>query len=370
MTIPMLLSDAVSGSPSYSAGTWRLGKSGLYVSSGPLATRSGALSVDSFAASLAGTTVSVGPGRGVVQGATTTTQGAYEAYSTTTWTQALNAASSQDRIDLIYLRVWDNEVDASGLVQADFVYLAGTPSGSPVAPSIPAGQSGFRIATVSVPHTGSPALTQAGVMPYTVANGGAVPAFSTSQPASPENGQLRWRADRLPTVQPGPLEIWDSTNSAWDPIVPDGYGRGLAAAQVGTVNPGTPTSGATETRDDVLSTVQFTAVAGRRYRVVVTALAGNGSAVGDTFNVRVRDSGSASAPTSASTLVAEALYVSQATGAPGRVAIPLEDTFVAAGAGTHTLGFFAQRIAGTGVFTPVSPATLPRRIQVYDVSNF
>src|SRR5690348_6562213 len=33
-----------------------------------------------------------------------------------------------NRIDLVYLRVWDNSVDASGLNKGDIVYLAGTPS--------------------------------------------------------------------------------------------------------------------------------------------------------------------------------------------------------------------------------------------------
>src|SRR6266699_5352182 len=113
MSFVALMADAVSGSPAYSAGTWRLADSGIFVSSGPLAVRSGALSVDSFAASLAGTTVSVGPGRAVVQGATTSTQGAYRTAMPTTWTQALAAATTQDRIDLVYLRVWDNEVDAT-----------------------------------------------------------------------------------------------------------------------------------------------------------------------------------------------------------------------------------------------------------------
>lgn len=262
MTTGFLAADASGGSPTYSAGTYRLAHSGIYVSSAPLLVRSGALSIDSFAASLSGTTINVTAGRGIIQGVTTSTQGAYPFYSTTTVTQALAAASSQDRIDLLYWRLQDNEVDSSGATQVTPVYLQGTPAGTPVAPTIPAGQAGFSICTVYVPHTGSPALTQAGVMPYTAAAGAIVPAPATTQPVSPENGQVRWRADRLPTVQPGPLEIWDATNSVWDAIVPDSYPRG----QLGSVKTtATATNSSSSTPIiDISKTVTLTA--GRRYR--------------------------------------------------------------------------------------------------------
>src|SRR5262249_52185879 len=125
--------------------------------------------------------------------------------------------------------------------------------------------------------------------------------------------------------------------------------------------------------DSVLGTLAVSLVGGRRYRVVMTGLVGNGGAAGDTYAVRIRDSGSVSAPTNTSTLVAEQLWLATATGSGGRQPIPLEDTFIASGAAgvsaTHTLGFFSVRVAGGSNFTPVSPPTLPRRMQVFDVSN-
>jgi hypothetical protein len=354
MTFQFLVSDAVAGSPSYSAGTWRLAMSGLYVSSGPLAARTGALSVDSFVASLAGTTVSIGPGRAIVQGATTSTQGPYPVAMPTTYSQALAAASSQDRIDLFYLRIWDNEVDASGSTFADIVYLQGTPAGSPVAPTIPAGQAGFRICTVSVPHTGAPALTQVGVMPYTAAAGGIIPAYTTGSPAAPEAGQVRWRADRLPTVAPGPLEIWDATGSLWDPIVPDSYPRGSIAAPVSTTTIGNAVS-TPEAADTVLGYLQATLVAGRRYRVGIGSYLGNGVA-GEVYLIRIRDSGSASNPTNTSAMIAEIPFHPAVSGTSGRRELYLEDTFISASSGVHTFGVFAVRAAGTSSFTPISPA--------------
>lgn len=362
MTLPAIAFTGVAESAPH----FRLALSGLIVPASSLTVRGGAMSMDSFVASIAGTTLSVGPGRGAVQGATSTSQGVYLAATAATWTQVLAAASSQDRIDLVYLRVWDDETDSSGLTQVDFVYLQGTPSGSPVAPSIPAGQSGFRVCTVSVPHTGSPAITQAGILPYTAALGGVVPAVATTQPGSPFAGMLRQRLDRAPTVLPGPIETYDG--AAWQAIVPDGYGRGLVAAPIGTTSIGTA-AGTTETLDSVLGTIAVALISGRRYRVVMTGLVGNAGAAGDTYVVRIRDSGSTSAPINTSALVAEQEWVAQASGSLGRTPIPLEDTFISGSTGTHTLGFFAKCTIGSSNFTPLSPPTLPRRLYVYDVGN-
>lgn len=343
MTFGPVLSDAVSGAPSFAAGQWRLLYSGLYVPNGTLTTRSGALSVDSFAATIAGTTVSIGSGRGVVQGATSGTQGAYPVYSTTTVTQALNAASSQDRIDLIYLWLQDNEVDASGAVQATFVYLAGTPSGSPVAPTIPAGRSGFPICTVSVPHTGSPTVTQAGIMPYTAAAGGIVPAFSSSQPGSAENGQVRWRADRLPTVQPGPLEIWDSTNSLWDPIVPDAYPRGrVASTKLSTAG-----ANSSNTTPIVYLATTVTLTSGRRYRMWAAGnLNGSGGLRGA---IGLYYISGLSMPANA--VGATNIFTNSNLPTDGAPDYTVSEYFVAPSSGSFTIAMTYNLVSGTGNVT-------------------
>ncbi|MBS2962593.1 hypothetical protein KGA66_06010 [Actinocrinis puniceicyclus] len=339
MTLGPVLSDAVSGSPSFSAGQWRLAYSGLYVSSGALTVRSGALSIDSFAASIAGTTVSIGAGRGVVQGATSGTQGAYPVYSSATVTQVLNAASAQDRIDLIYLWLQDNEVDASGAVQATFVYLPGTPSGSPVAPTIPAGRSGFAICTAYVPASGSPTVTQAGVMPYTAATGGIIPALTDGQPGSPENGQVRWRADRSLTVQPGPLEIWDT--SAWHPIVPDSYPRGRMAYKKIT-SAGANSGSSTPV---VYNTLTTTLTSGRRYRLwasgnITDSVTGLRAALGLYYIA------GASMPAGA---VGATNVITVTQVADGAQPYQVADEFVSPGGGTYTLALTYNLSSGSGI---------------------
>lgn len=199
MTFPAIAFDAVSGAPSYSAGQWRLAMSGLFTPSGALGVRSGALNAESFTPSVSGGTLTVAPGRAVVQGATTTTQGAYLTAMPTSWAASIPAANaSNPRVDLVYLRIWDTEVDASGSTQADLVYLAGTPAASPVLPTIPSGQTGLPLVSVSVPKSGggSPVATTTGVMPLTAARGGAVLTQSSAdESAMTEPGQLSIRSD-------------------------------------------------------------------------------------------------------------------------------------------------------------------------------
>jgi hypothetical protein len=349
MTQGFLAVDASGGSPTYSAGTYRLAHSGIYVSNAPLTVRGGALSIDSFAASLSGTTVNIGPGRGVVQGVTTSTQGAYPFYSTTTLTQALNAASAQDRIDLIYWRLQDNEVDSSGATQVIPVYLPGTPSGSPVAPTIPGGQAGFNICTVLVPHTGSPALTQAGVMPYTAAAGAIVPALSVGQPGSPETGQVRWRADRAPTVQPGPLEIWDG--SAWDAVVPDSYPRGqLGAAKLTSA---ASNSGNSTPIVDVTKTVTLTS--GRRYRAHTFGTAFGNQTSGQNITIALYYISGTSMPANA---VGATLMLAQPYYTGSGVPFMQSEEMVAPSSGSFTFCEAYWLSTGTGVVLPNNTRSL------------
>lgn len=136
---------------------------------------------------LAGSTINVSPGVAMVF---YSAQGVYRvALGSTTSPGTLTAAhATLDRIDLVYLRVWDNAVDASGLNQGDVVYLAGTPSSTPVAPTPAGTQIYMPLATITVPHSGggSPSVSTA-VRPYTTAPGGIL--TSTTAPSSPYTGQ-------------------------------------------------------------------------------------------------------------------------------------------------------------------------------------
>lgn len=143
-------------------------------------------------------------------------------------------------------------------------------------------------------------------------------------------------------------------------------GATLMADPVSTASTGTVGVGATETFDAVMGYYQFTAVSGRRYIVIMNNLHGSGTAVADLYTLRIRNSGTSSNPTSASTLVAANAWYCPATGGGGQAGIQIGGSFVAGSSGTQTLGFSYARSAGTGNFTPVSPTGLPRELYVMD----
>lgn len=114
------------------------------------------------------------------------------------------------RIDLVYLRVWDSAVDASGLRKADVVYLVSTASASPTAPTPGGTEIYIPIATITVPASGggSPVVSTA-IRPNTVAPGGILPVSSAADLALVGSyvGQTRYNTVR------GCPEYW--TGSAW-----------------------------------------------------------------------------------------------------------------------------------------------------------
>lgn len=98
-------------------------------------------------------------------------QGVYRVYSNSTWTGTVATAhASLQRLDLVYVRVWDNAVDGSGLNKADIVYLAGTP-GSGVLPTLSGTQINLPIAQITVP-AGSTTPSVTDLRPWAVAPGG------------------------------------------------------------------------------------------------------------------------------------------------------------------------------------------------------
>jgi hypothetical protein len=174
----------------------------------PLSARSGVVpGSNGLNVTLSGTTITVDSGIALVYFAG---QGVYRAALTSASTLTLTAAhATLPRIDLVYLRIWDNTVDASGLNQADPVYLAGTASSTPSAPT-PAGTIIYMpLAQISVPASGggSPTVNNT-VRPITVAPGGILP--SSTAPAGPYVGQyydsgsglLRWNGSAWRQVNP------------------------------------------------------------------------------------------------------------------------------------------------------------------------
>lgn len=153
-----------------------------------LGARSGVIpGAGGLGVSVSGTTITVGSGIAAVYYAG---QGLYRVALTSGATLTMNAPhATLPRIDLVYLRIWDNSVDASGLNLADAVYLPGTAASTPVAP-VPAGTVIYMpLAQITVPASGGGAATvNNSVRPYTVAAGGILP--STTAPPSPYTGQF------------------------------------------------------------------------------------------------------------------------------------------------------------------------------------
>lgn len=152
--------------------------------------------------SLSGMSISVAAGVAAVPYAG---QGVYRAYNGTTWTGTVNTAhASLTRIDLVYLRVWDNAVDASGLAKGDVVYLPGT-AGSGTAPTPAGTQIYITLASITVP-AGSTTPTVQDLRPVAIAPGGVAPSSTIS---GYYVGQVRYNTST------GALEIWNG--SAWFP---------------------------------------------------------------------------------------------------------------------------------------------------------
>lgn len=132
------------------------------------------------------------------------------------------AHATLNRIDLVYLRVWDNSVDASGLAKADIVYLAGTPSSTPTAPTPSGTQIYMPLATITVLSVanGGTASVSTSVRPITVAPGGIWP--SATAPSSPYTGQayhngtdlLLWNGSSWDTYFKVP-GAWISYTPSW-----------------------------------------------------------------------------------------------------------------------------------------------------------
>lgn len=172
-----------------------------------LGARSGVRPGDSgLTTTLSGSTITVSAGAAWVA---YSGQGVYRAALPSAWTGALTAAhATLPRIDLVYLRVWDTDVDASGLRQADVVYLEGAAAATPSAPTPVGTQIYMPLATISVPASGagSPSVNLA-ARPVAVAPGGIVP-----DPAAPGVYAGQYRDSN------GGLERYDGT--AWWRVTP------------------------------------------------------------------------------------------------------------------------------------------------------
>ncbi|MGW6739730.1 hypothetical protein ACWGDX_03105 [Streptomyces sp. NPDC055025] len=232
-------------------GTALGGRPGVLPGSGGLST------------SLAGSTINVGSGTAWVYQAG---QGMYGVSLSSGATATLQAAhATLPRIDLVYLRVWDTAVDASGLNKADAVYLPGVASSTPSAP-VPAGtQIYLPLATISVPASGGGSPSVNNALPVTVAPGGILPdpaatGYYTGQYRDNGTGLQRWNGSAWRTVSPSTPVVSDQvsspatyvsgaatdfTSGQWPPITTTVPPSGIVAISIGSALANTNTSTST-----------------------------------------------------------------------------------------------------------------------------
>lgn len=130
------------------------------------------------------------------------------------------AHATLNRVDLVYVRVWDNAVDASGFTKGDVVYLAGTPAASPVAPTPAGTQIYMPIATITVLSVanGGTASVSTAVRPSTVAPGGILP--TSTAPSSPYAGQAYYSGTDLLLWNGASWDTYVKTPGAWTSYTP------------------------------------------------------------------------------------------------------------------------------------------------------
>lgn len=216
----------------------RVSPTGTFTPTSPMATRSGVVPGSTDGTSrISGFTVvgvtamtaQVYPGRAVIQGLDA--QGAYAVSLTENLTLAFEDGDAQyGRIDLVVLRVHDDQFDASGRNDATVEIIKGTPAATPVAPAAPA--QAIALYQVQVPVNASAsngiqwdtALT--GVRNATVAAGGILPVSTDTAPGA-YPGQFRDVAESSAT---GHLERWNGHAWARYPAYPDPVWRNWTPA--------------------------------------------------------------------------------------------------------------------------------------------
>lgn len=198
MTITCQPMDASGGLPVYSASNERQANAPLYGGGSGVALKA----VQGFRVgtgnvlSATSTTWTLTPCSAVISPSAATAQGSYRWASDSNVTGAVTAAdATYARKDIVYIQVNDSSSgDGSGALTAPVLYLAGTPSASPAAPSLPA--RSFLVGTITVPASGGGSPSVVLNTARFVAAGGIQPvATQADQDALTEYEGLR--VDRL-----------------------------------------------------------------------------------------------------------------------------------------------------------------------------
>lgn len=198
MTITCQPMDASGGVPTYSAANERQANAPLYGGGHnvPLKAVQGFRVGTGNVLSATSTTWTLTPCSAVLSPAAATAQGSYRWASDQNVTGSVTAAdATYARKDIVYIQVNDSSAgEGSGALTAPVLYLAGTPSATPVAPALPA--RSFLVGTITVPQVGGGSPTVVRNTATFVAAGGIQPVADTTEQAAltPYEGL---RVDRL-----------------------------------------------------------------------------------------------------------------------------------------------------------------------------
>ena len=157
------------------------------------------------------TTWTLKPCSAMIDPGASTHQGMYGWSTDADVTGPVTAAdATYGRKDIVYIQINDSSAgDGSGATSAPVLYLAGTPSASPVAPTLP--PRSFLLGTITVPVAGGGSPTVLVNPARFVAAGARLPVGSAAErPSTPHVGQEVIRTDRNNHVQQ-----WNGTAWKW-----------------------------------------------------------------------------------------------------------------------------------------------------------
>lgn len=199
MTITCQPMDATAGAPTYSAMNERQSNAPLYGGGSGLSMRAVPgfrVGTSTNVLTATSTTWTLGPCSAVITPAASSAQGSYRWASDSNVTGSVTAAdATYSRKDIVYIQVNDSSSgDGSGALSAPVLYLAGTASATPVAPTLPA--RSFLVGTITVPQAGGGSPTVILNPARFVAAGGIQPIADAAEQAtlSPYEGL---RIDRM-----------------------------------------------------------------------------------------------------------------------------------------------------------------------------
>jgi hypothetical protein len=192
--------NAAAGEPAYTARELRRAQAMLLAQAGSpdrFGARSGVHPSGVDAVSLSGSTITVHNTKAVVYTALTTLTGPYVVQLLETTHTLAAADGANPRKDIVVVRIYDDDEDASGLRQAVSEYIVGTPATTPSEPSVPLGA--VKLATITVPADGTGSASLTFNAPYTVATGGVIPVRTDAElpgtAGGVYDGLMRWRQD-------------------------------------------------------------------------------------------------------------------------------------------------------------------------------